>query len=431
MLSKKINPSQFGISLYKKSKGSADFKKVFENNSKKPFIPASVTKAVTGAGLMETLGAQHRISTMIYSDGKPSSGGVYRGNLYIKGFGDPTLVSEKLWVLVNEIRKWGIKEITGDIWLDDYAFDDKTLVASRSKWNQRAYNAPITALALNWNAVRVRLVDADTALAVADPFNPYFDVKARKNFRKASQVEMRSKKGFGEKIKVSFGKDAVKEEKSFYRRVFNPRDYFGAQFKQLLSEAGISFKGKVVRGKTPENLFLVGEVKSRPLSNMLNLMMKFSNNFIADSLTKHLAYTQDGEGASFASGIKSIRDSFTKIHPFKNFVYGNASGLGRENKFTADDFSQFLLSIRDKQFYPEFLSSFPVSCIDGTLKKRICKKPGLVRAKTGLLAGVSSLAGYAKNEQGDEYVFSFFFNARNGLQFDARDSIDNFLERLL
>lgn len=419
------------MSVYKKEKGSAEFKRIFENNSKVPMIPASVTKAATAVGLYETLGAQHQIETALYSDKKPN-GSVYEGRLYVKGHGDPTLVSEKVWVLVNEIRKWGIKEIKGDIWLDDYAFDENSLVASRSKWNQRAYNAPITALALNWNSVRVRLVDAEQGRAVADPFNPYFEVNTRKNFKKGSQVDMRSSGKFKEKIKVSFGKDALKEEKSYYRRVFNPREYFGAQFKQLLEEAGIKFEGKIVRGKAnSDDLFKIGSVKSRALSNMTHLMMKFSNNFIADSLTKHAAFKKNGSSASFKAGIEIVKTAFNKVHNFKNYVYGNSSGLGRENKFTADDFTQFLLKTRDQQYHPEFLSSFPVSCIDGTLKKRICKKPGLVRAKTGLLAGVSALAGFARDKQGNQYAFTFFFNGKNGQQFDARDSIDRFLENLL
>ena len=84
----------------------------------------------------------------------------------------------------------------------------------------------------------------------------------------------------------------------------------------------------------------------------------------------------------------------------------------------------------ERSYYPEFLVSLPISCMDGTLKDRICKRPGQVRAKTGLLAGVSTLAGYIRSSSGEDYLFAFMYNGRNGEQFSARQTFDNFLERL-
>ena len=74
----------------------------------------------------------------------------------------------------------------------------------------------------------------------------------------------------------------------------------------------------------------------------------------------------------------------------------------------------------------------PIACIDGTLKDRICGKKGHVRAKTGLLAGVSTLAGFARRpSDGKEFLFTFIYNGKNGQQFDARNTFDRFLEKIL
>lgn len=428
---RRVKAGQFGLSVFKKSVKGTKYEVVYERNPFRYFTPASVTKVVTAAGLMKETELGYQIPTEIWGDQKPK-GELYEGNLYLRGQGDPTMVSERLWLLVNEIRKWGIRRIEGNIYLDDYAFDDKALIASRNSWNQRAYNASVTALALNWNSVRVRFVDSENMQVVTDPENPYFKIsKVKKSSRKPSQASLKKQRG-KEVVSVSFGKDAINKEKSLYRRVSDPSAYFGSQLSQLLKEAGISHEGTVIKGHRPKQAFLVGEIKSRPLSYILSLMMKYSNNFIADTLTKHLAFLHNGEGASFGQGIRIIRNAVRGVYPFgKGFVYGNASGLGRENKLSPREFNQFLIALRKEPFFPEFMASLPISCVDGTLKDRICKRKGYVRAKTGMLAGVAGLAGYGKNRSGDEFVFTMFFNGKNHQQFDGKDAIDSFIEQIL
>ena len=392
--------------------------------------PASITKSLTTIALFEAHGMDKKIETKVFASQKPKNGSL-QSSLYVKGAGDPTLVSEKLWLLVNEVSKWGVKQITGDIVFDDSAFDQNLLDGDRSTWNQRAYNSALSGLALNWNSVRVRFLDAETLNVTVDPKNSYFEVRPKKYFKKSSQVEIRDYKS-KEVLSVFFGKDAIAEEKSIYRRVFKPRKYFETQFLSLLKKEGIKFKGKVRWGETPSGLIEIGKIESAPMSRMAKLMMKYSNNFIADMLTKHTANKATGSSGTYPEGLRVLKNNFLKVSPFKNGVaYKSASGLSRKNKVSAGDFNKFMVSIQDKVYFPEFLSSLPISCVDGTLKKRMCGVKGLVRAKTGLLAGVSALSGYYKKPNStDEYVFTFLFNGSNGQQFDAKQTFDSFLEKL-
>ncbi len=426
--SRRLKYKKFGLSMYKKDRTTHQWKRVLNQNEGKGFIPASISKVLTGAGLLELHGTQKKIETKVFSAVKPK-GKVLIGSVYIKGGGDPTFVSEKMWLLVNEIKKWGIKKISGNLVFDDSVFDDSPLAGGRTKWNQRAYNAALSGLALNWNSVRVRLLDGPTLKVVTDPMSSYFDVRPKKAFRKSSAVEIRDSRN-KEVLSVFYGKDALKKEKSIYRRVFHPRKNFETQFVHFLENAGISYSGKVLWSKTPVGLFELGKVESESMSRMVELMMKYSNNFIADMLTKvsHNKATQ--RAGSYGGGLQILRSNFTRVHSFSEaLVYESASGLSRKNKVTPEDFVRFMMGLREKIYFPELLSALPLSCVDGTLKERMCKIPGLVRAKTGLLAGVSSLSGFYKRG-GEEYVFAFMYNGSNGEQFDARETFDRFLEQL-
>ena len=428
MTSRRLKYNKFGLSMYKKNQKTHQWDSVLQHNSTKKLIPASISKVLTSVGLFELHGAHKKIETKVLSVSKPKKG-VLRGNLYIKGGGDPTLVSEKLWLLVNEVQKWGIKRIEGDLVFDDSVFDQKSLDGGRTKWNQRAYNAALAGLSLNWNSVRVRFLDAETLNVVTDPISPYFDVRPKKLFRKNSQVEIRNFKT-KEVLSVFYGRDALTKEKSIYRRVFNPRKNFEVQFEVFLKAAGITYSGRRRWSPAPEGLFELGKIESGSMSRMVELMMKYSNNFIADMLTKFTHSENTPSSGSYAGGLSSLKSGFMRAYHFpQGVVYKSASGLSRDNKVAPGDFAKFMLKLKDKEYFPELLSSFPISCMDGTLKDRLCKIPGKVRAKTGLLAGVSTLSGYYK-DKGDEYVFAFMYNGSNGEQFDAKETFDNFLESL-
>src|SRR5688572_19666809 len=143
--------TQLGIEVVDLATGE----ELFALNGDVGFIPASTTKVVTAAAALRTLGPAYQFSTHIYRDGELAPDGVLDGNLYVKGYGDPTLVVERLWKMVHDIQMEGIVEVDGNVIFDDDFFGDDHLIPGWRKKvdlaNGPTYFAPLGALSLNFN----------------------------------------------------------------------------------------------------------------------------------------------------------------------------------------------------------------------------------------------------------------------------------------
>ncbi|MBY0315430.1 MAG: D-alanyl-D-alanine carboxypeptidase, partial [Bdellovibrionales bacterium] len=129
--------------------------KSLQLNSEKAFTPASLSKIITAGAAMDELGLEHRFETKIYKEG-PISHGVLKGDLYLQGGGDPALVSESYWSIINELKRTGLKSIEGQLYVDDYLYEQNRYSEGRQDTRvDRAYDAPIGALSFNWNSVNV------------------------------------------------------------------------------------------------------------------------------------------------------------------------------------------------------------------------------------------------------------------------------------
>ena len=215
-------------------------------------------------------------------------------------------------------------------------------------------------------------------------------------------------------ITVSGEINADAPEKAVFKALEDPALWAGVNLRAFLQQRGITVEGKVVTGKTPADAEILATNESKNLSFIMTDMNKFSNNFVAEMLTKNLAATETKEGASLKRGVELIRDELKKMGLSENdVVLKNPSGLTRYNQISAASLSKVLTEIKnDFSIYPAFVDSLPIAGIDGTLKKRFKNTPGegWVRAKTGYIDGVASLAGYAGKRDGTVLTFSFLYN---------------------
>ena len=151
---------------------------VFSYNADKALIPASVMKAVTSAVALKQLGPDFRFKTNFYIDGKIKAG-VLKGDLYIVGGGDPTIVVEDLWKIVHELKMKGLKKIDGNVFYDNKLFGGENLIPGWGKKvdiaNGPAYFPMTSALSLNWNNVSIKVRPSDVAGKKA---NVYFEFPA-------------------------------------------------------------------------------------------------------------------------------------------------------------------------------------------------------------------------------------------------------------
>lgn len=411
---------------------------VLELNAKKKMIPASISKLGTASAALEYFPPGYKFKTQLLSAASVQ-GTVLKGDLYMKGGGDPGFVSENMWFLVNHFKRNEVQKIEGDIIVDDSLFDQKRYDSSRQPQRvDRAYDAPVGAMSFNWNSINIFVrpgaKPGEPARIYLDPENEYVRLvnktttgKGSENSIVASRVE--DKNFGGDVIHVSgkIGKNA--KEITIFKNITQPDIWSGHNLKSFLGQRGIVVSGKIRAGKTPEGAVVLAEAESHGVEQAVADMNKFSNNYVAEMLTKNMG-TLKGLPGNLDTGVEMINTHFKKIGlPEDQYYFQNPSGLTRDNQFSPFAMWKIILHLRnDFKVQPEFLTSLPIAGVDGTLKRRMKNSPGerWVRAKTGFLTNVVSLAGYAGRNDGRVFTFTFIFN---GSKDEA--SVRNFFDQLL
>jgi len=273
-------------------------------------------------------------------------------------------------------------------------------------------------MSFNWNSINIFVRPTQVGQApqvVLDPISNGLKIDNRaKTVNKAGTNLDVSRVGNTVRVSGTIGLGAP--EAAIYKNIDDPAEWSGNNLVFFLEQRGISVTGKVRTGKRPEKATLLAKAESKPVSLHVADMMKFSNNFVAEMLTKNLDAQAGNAPATLDGGMKIVRENLESMGlDSKKFVLLNPSGLSRKNRIRPVDLATILVS--QYQHFPtfaEFLSALPLAGVDGTLKSRMKNGPatGWVRAKTGLLTGVVALAGYAGRKDGSVRAFAFIFNGK-------------------
>ena len=310
-----------------------------------PRIPASTMKVLTAFAALETWGRNHRFETDFYTDDA--------GWLWVKGYADPYLVSEELDKVVSALATKGPRRITG-IGLDDSFFSPDVEIAGRSS-TDNPYDAPVTALAANFNTVN--LVRTGDAIKSAELQTPLTDSARR----------------FG--MTGAPGKQRVnlRERDTALR-------YFGELLGAKLEGAGIQVGEQQRIGPMPRDAERIyRHANSRTLAEMVSPMLEYSNNFIANALFLRLADPK-GTGQVTMTGAKRAMTDFSRERfAWRDFTIDDGAGLSRANRLSARQLVELL------DAFEPYRDLMPQQ--DGN---------PAVRAKTGTLRGVSTYAGYVR-----------------------------------
>ncbi|MEJ2718546.1 MAG: D-alanyl-D-alanine carboxypeptidase/D-alanyl-D-alanine-endopeptidase [Deltaproteobacteria bacterium] len=401
---------------------------LMEKNPDLPLIPASTMKVATSSAALSTLGPDFTFVTEVLSDGAHDSSAE---NLYLRGSGDPYLVSEQLFALTCDVRDKGLREVRHDIVVDDSYFVPGKPLDEQERLGYRSYHAPYSALSLNFNSVKIVVNPDDrpgeAAEVVADPPSAYVKVKGNvKTVRgdRPARLHFRKKRARSgrEVIRVRGVIGAKAPAKSQYLNVAAPSLYTGEVFREFLRRQGIKVGGKVRRGKVPSTAVSYVKFRSRPLGIIVYWMNKFSNNFMAEQLGLALGAAVHGAPGTREKGLAVIRNHLLSLGVEKNcFRLAEASGLSRNNRLSSSALVRVLYSAAHRfSYYAEFASSLGVAGLDGTLRHRFTDAgvKGRIRAKTGNLRGVNALAGYGVSHDGKVFVFAVLVNSRkNGVGF--------------
>ncbi|MGO9570998.1 MAG: D-alanyl-D-alanine carboxypeptidase/D-alanyl-D-alanine-endopeptidase [Desulfomonilaceae bacterium] len=394
---------------------------IMEKNPDLPHIPASTMKVVTSAAALQALNPDFTFVTEILAD-KIRDESV--GNLFLRGCGDPYLVSEELFALTRALKDKGLQEIRGNIVVDDSYFTPEPPLDENEKLGPRSYHAPYSALSLNFNSIKVLVQPASRpgqdAQTITDPVSEYSIVQAKVKTVKGSkpaQVEI-TKHVTADDREIIRLEGVIGVDAPGWRRYVNvalPSAYFGEVFKEFLLREGIRVNGKVVRGKVPPSAVSYFEFNSRPLGGIVYWLNKFSNNFMAEQINMAMGAKVHGAPGTREKGLSVIRKYLLSCGVSEeSFSLSEASGLSRNNRVSASALVRVLLQAsRDFSYNAEYMASFGVAGVDGTLKEKFTD-PNVkrrLRAKTGTLRGVNALAGYGITPSGKTFVIAVIVNS--------------------
>jgi D-alanyl-D-alanine carboxypeptidase/D-alanyl-D-alanine-endopeptidase (penicillin-binding protein 4) len=448
-LKKEIDKSGFkagdlGIWVGARTDKMGEVDTYFSQNSDKLFIPASTSKLVTLGAVLHELKPSYKFKTNLVSSAKIAQGAL-QGDLYLKGAGDPAFVSENMWFIVNELTRAGVSSVEGDVVVDDLLYDHVRWGDDRQEERvDRAYDAPLGAMSMNWNSVSVYVRPGDKVgdklKVFADVASPYIKVKNETKTVAAGKgktvtIERTSEEGFNGDVVVVSGAMALGlPELTVYKNITQPDVWSGYNLVEFLRQRGVAVKGKVRTGAAPKDAAVLATSESKALSFIVADMAKWSNNYVADMLVKAVSAEAGEAPATFNGGLEHVLKYLDGTGLKRaDYSFVNAAGFTRKNKLTPKQLGRVLERVRaDFVIFPEYLQALPIAGVDGTLRNRMkgTAAEHWVRAKTGLLNGVAALAGYAGRENGQIVAFAFFYNGGGALD-KARGLFDQMAASLV
>lgn len=428
-----LDEAQTGVSIVALPSG----KNIYSYHADTPLLPASTLKTVTTAAALRYLSPEYRfITEFLYSGTR--QGNAIQGDLIVKAGGDPKLTLENLWQIAQHLRGIGIQQITGKLLIDNQFFDNLTQAPAwgEDESSQWAYDARLSAFAVNFNTLAIHVapnVVAGTAAQVwLESHPPYLQLHNQTSTStqggNAVAVSREQDEQNNLHIYVQGKVGLGAEEKVIYLNVDDPTRYAAESFRSILKQVGIEVLGSTAIGKAPEKTQLLHKHLSQPLSMILKELNTFSNNFIAEQVLKTIAAEVSKQSGSHAEGLRLVQ-AFLQASGVRlagvNLVDG--SGLSRKNRVTAQAMTDFLTAMSNRfDLAPDFLTALRVMGAQGALSPRFSHSPARaqVRAKTGTLTGMSSLAGYVANTQGAVFAFTLLLN-NNRCGYSGADAIED------
>jgi len=322
---------------------------VYERNASLSLVPASTQKLPVTYAALRLLGPGYRFHTELVGSGT-LVGDVWHGDLWLRGFGDPTLGEADLEGLAAEVASWGIRRVTGAVIADESWFDARR---TGPGWKASFYiheSPPLSALVVDRGRYR--------------------------------------------------GKTSR-----------NPALAAGSLLREALAGAGVKVAGRTRTGLLTTAGLPLARDTSEPLAEIVRFMGRESDNYTAELLVKQLGALYADRGST-AAGTRVVRGTLEEAGiPLAGVRLADGSGLSSLDRLTAAAVVALLeAGLTERDISDAFLASLAVAGVAGTLEDRMDARParGRVIAKTGTTTTASALSGFVR----DRYVFAILQNGR-------------------
>lgn len=415
------NGTKADIAVYVKSMRSGE--SLYSRNIHQPLTPASTLKILTAEAALIYLGPEYKFSTQLLTDAKEIKNGVLQGNLYVVLSGDPSLTYEDLVDLLLSLRNQQIQAIAGNVYIDNTAYDQR-FYGPGWEWKDKSYcyAAPISASIINHNCLSFKVAPAKASGQAAQVmtssklFYPTIknSVVTKSNHSRSCALRL-SGAGGGISLDGCLPRGNFVSGVSYV--VTDIPEYNRALFKSLLGRLSINVYGSVTFGSAPDNISLIGQHVSKPLRLLINDMLKKSDNVIAGALFKKIGQLYSHKPGSWENGSLAVSQILTKnagLNP-SGLRLLDGSGLSSDNLATPAQMMTVLNYAYHHATSNEFISALPIAGVDGTLKHRMWNIARKVRAKTGTISGVVSLAGYVVSADKEILAFVIMINGNKGM----------------
>ena len=383
-------------------------------------LPASTQKVITALAALLQLGPDFRFTTTLESKGSVDNG-ILKGDLIARFGADPTLKRQDLRNMVATLKNAGVQKIEGNVLIDTsiFASHDK---APGWPWNDmtQCFSAPPAAAIVDRNCFSVSLYSAQKAgdlafIRVASfyPVTMFSQVRTlARGSADAQYCELDVVPGELNRFTLTGCLPQRAEPLPLAFAIQDGASYAGAILKDELKQAGISYSGTLLRQTLAnEPGTIIASKQSAPLHDLLKIMLKKSDNMIADTVFRMIGHSRFNVPGTWRAGSDAVRQILRQQVgvDIGNTIIADGSGLSRHNLIAPATMIQVLQYIAQHDSELNYISMLPLAGYDGSLQYRAglhqAGVDGKVSAKTGSLQGVYNLAGFITTASGQRMAF--------------------------
>lgn len=431
-----VTRGTWGIAVRSLQTGEA----LFEHNAQALLVPASVAKLVPLAATVESVGWEFTFETSLRATG-PVVNGVLKGDLVVTGTGDPSIGGRggtgfQAWIDV--LRQIGISRVEGRLIGDDDALEDPRPGAMWS-WDDLGYPTGAVFGALNYAENRMtvavspgRTTADPTTLAVGPMFADRPLVNRTTTTASGTRLLLWPEQRPGESALTIAGSIPVGTRPvTLAISAGDPTRWFVNVLKREMQQAGVDVAGDAVDIDDLTQKPVLGTAallhvhRSPPLRDLAQPLLKNSVNLYSEAVLRLATGLTGGRTNDEALAALASRMQTWGLKP-EGLQLVDGSGLSRRNGLAAEVLIGVLARMWDRDLRSPWMTGLPIAGRDGLLARRFrnTAAEGNLRAKTGTMSNVRSLAGYVTSRDGEPLAFAIMLNGFEGQGTQAQAAVD-------